>query len=111
MVAQGSGHVFNHEYTVELEYTLVRDDARPVLLYGRIEDIENGSDGYALYIPAYFTLLELPLPENREQILTRLAKDDMIFARQDGLWDVLNLGPAKSRLQVCLCIIMSCCSK
>ncbi len=42
--------------------------------------------------PAYFGLLNLPLPENREQILARLAEDGMISDRHDGRWYVLNLG-------------------
>jgi ATP-dependent DNA helicase RecG len=42
--------------------------------------------------PAYFRLLDTPLPESRGGILARLADDRMIERRQDGLWNILNLG-------------------
>jgi len=42
--------------------------------------------------PAYFKLLDIPLPENRDAILSRLAEDHMIQAHQGGHWDILNLG-------------------
>lgn len=45
-----------------------------------------------LYYPAYFKLLNVPLPETRDGILARLADDHMIEARQSGQWDILNLG-------------------
>lgn len=53
----------------------------------------EGSDVLAkLDYPAYFQLLEAPLPENRDRILERLAVDRMIAQRDDGRWDILNLG-------------------
>jgi len=42
--------------------------------------------------PAYFRLLDVPLPETRDGILARLSDDRMISIRQDGKWDILNLG-------------------
>ncbi len=42
--------------------------------------------------PAYFSLLELRVPESPEQIVTRLSDDNLIAQRADGEWDVLNLG-------------------
>jgi len=42
--------------------------------------------------PAYFKLLDSPLPETRDAILARLADDHMIERRQDGQWKILNLG-------------------
>ncbi len=42
--------------------------------------------------PAYFKLLDIPLPENRDAILARLADDHMIQPREAGRWDILNLG-------------------
>lgn len=42
--------------------------------------------------PAYFKLLNVPLPENRDAILARLADDRMIQLHQGGHWDILNLG-------------------
>ena len=42
--------------------------------------------------PAYFKLLNVPLPENREAILARLADDHMIQPCRGGHWNILNLG-------------------
>ncbi len=42
--------------------------------------------------PAYFKLLDIPLPDNRDGILSRLADDNMIQASREGKWDILNLG-------------------
>ncbi|HBJ84504.1 MAG TPA: transcriptional regulator, partial [Verrucomicrobiales bacterium] len=42
--------------------------------------------------PAYFELLELPLPENRAKILARLADDQLIHSDPAGKWDITNLG-------------------
>lgn len=42
--------------------------------------------------PAYFRLLDIPLPSDRGGILSRFADDGMILQRQDGRWDILNLG-------------------
>ena len=42
--------------------------------------------------PAYFTLLEAPLPENRDAILYALADDNIIRRSEAGGWDVTNLG-------------------
>ena len=42
--------------------------------------------------PSYFRLLNVPLPENRDAILARLAEDKMITLRENGQWDILNLG-------------------
>ena len=42
--------------------------------------------------PAYFDLLEQPLPTNRDGILAALADDDLIRPCQAGGWDITNLG-------------------
>ncbi|MBS3734767.1 MAG: putative DNA binding domain-containing protein [Phycisphaerae bacterium] len=42
--------------------------------------------------PAYFKLLDAPLPENRDAILARLSDDHMVRHREGGHWDILNLG-------------------
>jgi len=47
---------------------------------------------HRLDYPSYFKLLDAPLPENRDAILARLADDHMVQRRQDGHWDILNLG-------------------
>ena len=42
--------------------------------------------------PAYFRLLNAPLPEARDGILARLTDDQMIRAGRGDRWDILNLG-------------------
>jgi len=42
--------------------------------------------------PAYFDLLELPLPANRDGILEALSKDGLIRPCRAGGWDITNLG-------------------
>ncbi len=42
--------------------------------------------------PAYFEMLQRPLPETREVILEALAADDMIVPTDRGHWKVTNLG-------------------
>lgn len=42
--------------------------------------------------PAYFQLLQLPLPENREAVLQALAADNLISRQDDGRWAITNLG-------------------
>ena len=42
--------------------------------------------------PAYFDLLELPLPDGRAAILDALAKDELIHACDAGDWNITNLG-------------------
>lgn len=42
--------------------------------------------------PAYFRLLNVPLSETRDGILSCLADDHLIEPCQNGQWDILNLG-------------------
>ena len=42
--------------------------------------------------PAYFSLLNLPLPTNRDGILASLADDDLIVPCEAGGWNITNLG-------------------
>ena len=42
--------------------------------------------------PAYFDMLNLPLPENRQGILERLAEEGMIQSCPAGGWDITNMG-------------------
>lgn len=42
--------------------------------------------------PAYFDLVNLPLPETRDGILAALESDEMIARSAGGTWDVTNLG-------------------
>lgn len=42
--------------------------------------------------PAYFDLLEIPLPDGRAAILDALARDDLIQTGDAGDWNITNLG-------------------
>ena len=42
--------------------------------------------------PAYFDLMNIPLPESRDGILHALANDDLIRAADAGGWNITNLG-------------------
>ena len=42
--------------------------------------------------PAYFTLLNLPLPTGRDGVLAALAEDDLIVRCEAGGWNITNLG-------------------
>lgn len=42
--------------------------------------------------PAYFDLLNQPLPENRDHILEMLEADSMIARSETNQWSILNLG-------------------
>lgn len=70
----------------------------------RIFDAKPFEDGVALSratseavlrlldYPAYFDLLELPLPSNQDQILGSLAQDRLIRRGDAGGWEITNLG-------------------
>lgn len=42
--------------------------------------------------PAYFELMKLSLPSDRDKILARLEEDSLISRNQGGTWDISNLG-------------------
>ena len=42
--------------------------------------------------PAYFSLLSLPLPENKAGILNALAEDGLLVSKASGKYDITNLG-------------------
>jgi len=42
--------------------------------------------------PAYFDLMGMDLPTNRDQILDRLKSENLITATESGKWQILNLG-------------------
>ena len=45
-----------------------------------------------LAYPAYFDLLDQPLPKNQKGIIEALANDNLIRRNDAGGWDVLNIG-------------------
>lgn len=57
--------------------------------------VERSSDDDVLRLldyPAYFDLLERPLPADRRSILEALADDRLIQRSEAGGWDITNLG-------------------
>jgi len=57
-----------------------------------VDNVDDSSVlGYLEYT-AYFELLNLPLPENRDAILEALENDEMIVKAQNGKWNITNLG-------------------
>ena len=42
--------------------------------------------------PAYFDLMNRPLPDNRSSILQALETDELIYFNDAGFWDITNLG-------------------
>ncbi len=56
------------------------------------EQVSSDAVLTALDYPAYFDLLEAPLPANRDGILAALAEDDLIRRNRAGDWDITNLG-------------------
>jgi len=57
--------------------------------------MERVSDDEVLRLidyPAYFDLLERPLPENREGIMKGMADDNLIRSCEAGGWNITNLG-------------------
>jgi len=57
-----------------------------------VDDVDDGTVlGYLEYT-AYFELLNLPLPENRDAILESLENDEMVVKSQNGKWNITNLG-------------------
>ncbi len=57
-----------------------------------IEHISDEDVLRMLDYPAYFDLLELPLPDGRAAILDALARDELIQVCDAGLWNITNLG-------------------
>ena len=56
------------------------------------EHVEDSDVLLLLDYPAFFQLLERPLPENRDSILEALSNDDMIASDDAGTWNITNLG-------------------
>jgi len=56
------------------------------------EHLPSGEVLQLLNYPVYFELLERPLPENRDGILTALAEDYLIQSCEAGGWNITNLG-------------------
>ena len=42
--------------------------------------------------PAYFSLLNIPLPDSRDGIMKALESDEMLLLGVNGQWNITNLG-------------------
>ena len=57
-----------------------------------VDNLEEGEILRYLNYPAYFELLDLPLPENRLAILKSLESDEFIKKQDNGQYAITNLG-------------------
>lgn len=57
-----------------------------------MQDVTTDDALFALDYPAYFDLLNLPLPANRDGILRALMDDGLIARSDNGNWNISNLG-------------------
>lgn len=67
-------------------------DATPFELLPAAEKLLADEVLRLLDYPAYFDLMQRPLPDGRDAILEALAADRLIEAAGGGRWNVLNLG-------------------
>ena len=76
----------------ELERQLWRAfDQTPFEDMVAVENLDADQVLKLLDYPAYFDLLKLPLPENRDQILAALSAERLIGRMESGQWFVSNL--------------------
>ena len=57
-----------------------------------IDNLDEGEVLALLDYPAYFTLLNIPLPETRENIIKTLKQEYLIWKGDNGKWNINNLG-------------------
>lgn len=57
-----------------------------------VEEIASNDVLSLLDYPAYFELLSLPLPANRDAILKALLADELVARSERGDWNITNLG-------------------
>lgn len=57
-----------------------------------VQDVASNDVLSLLDYPAYFELLNLPLPANRDAILRSLLADELIARSERGDWSITNLG-------------------
>lgn len=67
-------------------------DQKPFEELVAADHLDAGDVVRLLDYPAYFHLLHLPAPSNRDNIVQRLAEDRLIVQNNSGGWDSLNLG-------------------
>ncbi len=67
-------------------------DSTPFEEHIALANVKGEDVSQLLDYPAYFDLLRLPLPENRQGVLDALARDSLIAPSDSGDWNILNLG-------------------
>ena len=67
-------------------------DQSPFETLFAVENVTSDEVLSLLDYPAYFDLLDLPLPENRNAILEALSEDRLIAKSDTGNWNISNLG-------------------
>lgn len=92
MVRVGSNKKPLKDYS-ELERSLWRIfDKTPFEELPAVSDLTADDALSLLDYAAYFDLLDLPLPTDRDGILERLKEDNMLDRDEAGKWEVTNLG-------------------
>ncbi len=78
---------------LELESTLWRKINVTTFENGVARFNLESSDVFKLIdYPSYFELLDIPLPDSRDTILTSLMDDDIISKNDAGTWNITNFG-------------------
>lgn len=67
-------------------------DQNPFEKLFAVEEVASNDVLSLLDYPAYFELLSLPLPANRDAILKALLADELIARSERGDWNISNLG-------------------
>ncbi len=67
-------------------------DQTPFEALPAVEDVTSDEVLSRLDYPAYFELLNLPLPADRSAILKALSADELIARSESGNWNITNLG-------------------
>lgn len=67
-------------------------DQTPFETLFAVQDVASSDVLSLLDYPAYFELLSLPLPANRDAILRSLQADELIARSERGDWNISNLG-------------------
>ncbi|QDS90934.1 Divergent AAA domain protein [Rosistilla ulvae] len=67
-------------------------DTTPFEAMLAMEHVDAATVLSLLDYPAYFKLLNQPLPDNRDGILSALASEDLICGDDSGSWNITNLG-------------------
>ncbi len=67
-------------------------DSTPFEMHTSVEELDDDAVIRILDYPAYFDLLDLPLPNNKAGILKVFESEEMIVKTDTGKWNITNFG-------------------